>query len=174
MVVVVTGQTFHGRIAPAPIDRTPKRQPAFVRYDPAVALSLTRSLRHRVKFRLEYPTVVERNSRLDYVDPPYHIPVRVYEVGDHRAVRFVFSTGAPGAYWGIEETDWEDAPVLLDKSEHHVLKGRPYDFYYAGPRLHMIVLRENGATYWVVNTLRDELSNETMIAIAKGLRPLKK
>jgi hypothetical protein len=38
----------------------------------------------------------------------------------------------------------------------------------------MIVLRQGGATYWVVNTLRDELSNETMIAIAKGLQPLAK
>ena len=28
-----------------------------------------------------------------------------------------------------------------------------------------------GATYWVVNTLLDSLSNETMLAIAKGLKP---
>jgi hypothetical protein len=38
----------------------------------------------------------------------------------------------------------------------------------------MIVLRDNGATYWVVNTLLDSLSNETMLAIARGLRPLPK
>jgi hypothetical protein len=38
----------------------------------------------------------------------------------------------------------------------------------------MVVLREGGATYWVVNTLLDSLSNETMIAIAKGLRPIDK
>jgi hypothetical protein len=36
----------------------------------------------------------------------------------------------------------------------------------------MIVLRDHGTTYWVVNTLLDALSNETMIAIAKGLKPL--
>ena len=36
----------------------------------------------------------------------------------------------------------------------------------------MIVLREHGATYWVVNTLLDKLSNETMLAVAKSLRPL--
>jgi hypothetical protein len=34
------------------------------------------------------------------------------------------------------------------------------------------VLRDNGATYWVVNTLLDSLSNETMLAIARGLRPM--
>jgi hypothetical protein len=36
----------------------------------------------------------------------------------------------------------------------------------------MIVLHEHGDTYWVVNSLLDNISNETMIAIAKGLRPL--
>jgi hypothetical protein len=36
------------------------------------------------------------------------------------------------------------------------------------------VLRGEEATYWVVNTLLDSISNETMIEIAKGLRPLKK
>jgi hypothetical protein len=38
----------------------------------------------------------------------------------------------------------------------------------------MVVLNRKGATYWVVNTLLDRLSNETMIAIAKGLRPINK
>jgi hypothetical protein len=38
----------------------------------------------------------------------------------------------------------------------------------------MVVLRAGGATYWVVNTLLDSLSNETMIEIAKGLKPLHK
>jgi hypothetical protein len=36
----------------------------------------------------------------------------------------------------------------------------------------MAVLRAHGGTYWVVNTLLDSLSNETMLAIAKGLKPL--
>ena len=36
----------------------------------------------------------------------------------------------------------------------------------------MVVLSAHGATSWVVNTLLDSLSNETMLAIAKGLKPL--
>ena len=35
----------------------------------------------------------------------------------------------------------------------------------------MVVLRTPAATYWVVNTLLDTLSNDTMLAIAKGLKP---
>jgi hypothetical protein len=38
----------------------------------------------------------------------------------------------------------------------------------------MVVLRQGGATYWVVNSLLDSLSNETMLAIAKGLKPIDK
>ena len=36
----------------------------------------------------------------------------------------------------------------------------------------MVAFEENGAVYWVSNTLLNELSNETMLAIAKGLKPL--
>jgi hypothetical protein len=46
------------------------------------------------------------------------------------------------------------------------------ELHSSGQRLHMVVLRTPKATYWVVNTLLDALSNETMVAIAKGLRPL--
>jgi polyisoprenyl-teichoic acid--peptidoglycan teichoic acid transferase len=75
-------------------------------------------------------------------------------------------------YWGVEETDWDDAPVLADKSLTRRIKGRTYDLYYNGPKLHMVVLRTPKANYWVINTLLDRLSNETMLAIAKGLKPL--
>jgi hypothetical protein len=36
----------------------------------------------------------------------------------------------------------------------------------------MVVLKTDKASYWVVNTLRDSLSNETMLSIARGLRLL--
>ena len=111
-----------------------------------------------------------RTSRLDYEEP-----VRRYRVAKgHWGVRLVFRTGAR-EYWGVEETDWNDAPALGDRSFRHVLGRKPkrtYDFYYSGSHLHMIVLRANGASYWVVNTLLDSLSNETMLAIARGLRPM--
>jgi hypothetical protein len=54
------------------------------------------------------------------------------------------------------------------------LAGRTFDLYTVGGNIHMVVLRQGDASYWVVNTLRDELSNETMLAIARGLQPLGK
>ena len=101
------------------------------------------------------------------------VPYRVYKLGKSKAVRFTFRTGS-NEYWGIEETDWTKAPILAGSNFRQAIKGRQYDFYYSGPNLHMVVLRAGGASYWVVNTLLDSLSNETMLAIAKGLKPLHK
>ena len=99
--------------------------------------------------------------------------MRLYNIqGKNKALRLTFRLGGLNEYWGIEETAWGDAPVLGDRNFRHVLRGREFDLYYSGSHLHMVVLRENGATYWVVNTLLDSLSNETMLAIARGLHPL--
>lgn len=50
--------------------------------------------------------------------------------------------------------------------------GREYRLYFNGPELHIVAFEEADAGYWVMNTILDKLSNETMLAIAKGLRPL--
>ncbi len=123
-------------------------------------------------FPLETPTVLEQNSYPDTQNGDKAAYLYWIDgVKHHKAIRLVFRTGG-NEYWGIEETSWADAPVLADKSFQHDLGGREFDLYYAGPHLHMVVLQAHGATYWVVNTLLDSLSNETMMAIAKGLKPL--
>ncbi len=167
MLVVVVGQTFHGNLAPAPVDRTPKRQPPNTTRNPSASLSQLRAVRHRVDFPLMVPSLIERSSSLHFENP-----VRVYAMKKgERAVRMTFRTGAE-EYWGIQQTSWEDAPVLESKNVSRRLGNRDYDLYYDGARLHMVVLRTEEAQYWVVNTLRDSLSNETMLSIARGLRPL--
>jgi LCP family protein required for cell wall assembly len=171
MIAVVVGQTFHGTLPPAPVDRTPKkREPPVVIRDPATSLPLIRQVRKKADFPLMLPTVLERSSSPDSV-----MPVRAYETDGHKTVRLTYRFFRDGVYqyWGIQQTDWEDAPALAESNQTTTIGGRKYDLYYSGAKLHMVVLREKGATYWVVNTLLDKLSNETMIAIAKGLRPVK-
>jgi LCP family protein required for cell wall assembly len=171
MVVAVVGQTFHGTLAPAPIDQTPKRTPANVTQGASAALDLLRERQKKVPFRLMVPTVIERSSWVDR-----ERPVRLYRIdgkkGKHKAVRLVYRFGGGNRYWGVEETDWTDAPVLGDKSLARRIKGRVYTLYYNGPHLHMVVVKRGKGSYWVVNSLLDELSNETMLAIAKGLKPI--
>jgi LCP family protein required for cell wall assembly len=170
MLTVVVGQTFSGRLTPTPVDRTPPKQPPYVRPAKSEVLpAVRRAAAWKVGFPLQIPTVIERSSVLDS-----EVPYRVYKIDDDsKTVRFTFRTGS-NEYWGIQETDWDDAPALEDKNFSGVIKGRQYDLYYSGPHLHMVVLRAGGATYWVVNTLLDTLSNETMLEIAKGLRPMHK
>ena len=169
MVTVVVGQNFHGTLAPAPVDKTPQKQPAQVTLNPSLTRSQLLSVRRRVPFRLELPRYVANNSTLEA-----DTPIRLYNVKKgYRAVRLTFNTGL-NEYWGIQETNWDAAPALADASFTHRIRGREFSLYYSGPHLHMVVLRENGATYWVVNTILDSLSNETMLAIARGLQPLPK
>ena len=169
MATIVVGQNFHGTIAPAPVDKTPTRQPPRVTQNAAMTRSLLMQVRKRVRFRLQVPRVIESSSRLEF-----DAPIRVYNISKgHRAVRLAFRIGS-NQYWGIQETNWNEAPALADPSFVHKIKGREYALYYSGAHLHMVVLRKDGATYWVVNSILDELSNETMLAIARGLAPLPK
>ena len=171
MLVVVLGQTFHGRLASAPIDQTPQRQPANVVTGSSAAVDLLRRYRRQIDFPLMVPTKIERSSWVDS-----EMPIRVYKIDPdkkHSAVRLTYRVG-DNQYWGVQMTDWEDAPVLAGRNFVRKIAGRRYELYYNGPNLHMVVLQTDGASYWVVNTLLDSLSNETMIAIAKGLQPLAK
>jgi LCP family protein required for cell wall assembly len=171
MLLVIVGETFHNVLQPTTVTTVPQRQPALVRFDRGPGDGLLKSLVSKVAFRLEVPTILERNSFPDTL--PGDTPVRRYYIeGRHQAVRLVFRTGG-NEFWGIEETDWADAPVLADRSFQHNLGGREFSLYYTGPHLHMVVLRAGKTSYWVVNTLLDSLSNETMLAIARGLKPIR-
>jgi LCP family protein required for cell wall assembly len=170
MLVVALGETFDGTLPPMPVQEdVPEKQAPRTTINPSLTRSQLISVRRRLHFRLEVPTVVESSSVLSTQSG-----LRVYGLGDnHHTVRLTFKMASDMyGYWGIQEMNWADAPVLQGTHFSHRIHGRDYDFYYSGTHLHMVVLRENGASYWVVNTLLDKISNETMIAIAKGLRPL--
>jgi LCP family protein required for cell wall assembly len=167
MATVVVGQNFHGTLAPAPVDQTPKKAPPQVTLNPSLTRSYLLSVRRRVPFRLQLPRFVANYSKLEF-----DAPIRVYNIKKgYRAVRMAFSTGL-NEYWGVEETNWNEAPALAEANFIQRIHGREFSLYYSGPHLHMVVLRQNGATYWVTNTILDSLSNETMLAIARGLQPL--
>ena len=173
MLTVIVGQTFHGTLAEAPVDKTPKRQPPNVAPGADASLALLRERASKVPFKVMVPTVLEKTSWIDR-----ERPVRMYRIdpdGKHKTIRLTYKTGSGvNEYWGVQMTDWEDAPVLSERNFTRTIGGRLYELHYTGPKLHMVVLRQGGASYWVVNTLLDSLSNETMIAIAKGLRPIDK
>ena len=165
MVRVIVGQTFHGTLTPTPRDTTPQHQPPAVTSDTSAAPYL-RAARGKVNFQLMLPTVREQTSSLDSTEPS-----RRYRIGKHDALRLVYRT-AGNEYWGIEEVNWADPPILDGASVTQKIKRREYSLYFDGSKLHMIAFQQDGASYWVMNTLLNRLSNETMLAIAKSMRPL--
>jgi LCP family protein required for cell wall assembly len=167
MLRVVVGKTFQGTLGPAPRDQTPERQPPAVVTDPASIAPQLRPLRRRVDFPILVPAVREQNSSV-----ADEAGIRVYPInGENTALRITYDTGA-NEYWGIQQTSWTDAPILSSPTLTRTIRGREYKLFFSGTKLHMIAFEQNGGVYWVVNTLLNRLSNETMIAIAKGLRPL--
>jgi LCP family protein required for cell wall assembly len=168
-VTVVVGESFKGKLEPAPVDRTPRKEPPAVAVNPGATEPLLRAVERRLPFPLMVPRLLERTSSVDTEKP-----IRVYALKKgHRGVRLTFRYGGGlNEYWGIQQTDWNDAPILRDPDATQATRGRVLELHYNGTKLHMVVVRANGASYWVVNTLLDKLSNDTMLAIAKGLRPL--
>ena len=171
MLCIVVGVTYHNSITPAPQAPTIKHEAPSVYYARSATEPLVRQAQRQVGFPLLVPNVLETTSIPDtYGGDP---PMRVYKIHDRsEAVRLVYRRPGANEFWGIEQTNWNDAPVLAEKHFQRVLGGRHYSFYYHGQHLHMVVLQMPKANYWVMNTLVDSLSNETMIAIAKGLQPL--
>ena len=172
LTVVVVGSSFGGQLVPPQTHATPP--PTYVaptvRDDPGATLSSIQSVQSKIPFRPYVPTIVEQSSRLSSNEG-----VRAFKPVPYRhELVLTFVTGAGNVYWQVIETNWTDAPILKHPSGQERIKGRTYSLYTTGGNIHMIALNEGGATYWVVNTLRDELSNETMIAIAKGLQPIAK
>ncbi len=173
MLTVGLGQTYHGQLVAQPkAPAAPQHVAPQVTYEPSVGLGLLQPIEKHAGFKLENPTVLESSSTPDnqYGD----IARRMYwmdKKNHYKGVVLVFKTGAD-EYWDIQETDMPNPPVLSDKSFQHSVGGREMSLYYSGSNLQMVVLRDGNRSYWVENTLLDSLSNETMLAIAKGLKPL--
>jgi LCP family protein required for cell wall assembly len=171
VTVIVVGSAFDGEVSSpeAHVAPTPTKQPANVTPYPSLTDGLLRGVKAKVPFRLMVPAVVAKNSGLTSDEP-----LRVFKPAPHKhEAVLTFYTASGNVYWQVIQTDWTDAPVLRKPTGKYNLKdGRTLSLYTNGGAIHMAVLRRGKASYWVVNTLRDELSNETMLAIAKGLKPL--
>ena len=172
LAIIAVGTLFSGELVnpQAHLVQAPVHQPPNVRNDPGATLEPVQEVRAKVPFRIMLPHIVERSSRLTSLEP-----VRVFKPAVHtRELALTYVTGANNIYWNVIETNWTSAPILRHETAHRRIAGRTYHLFTTDSHIHMVVFRKGGVSYWVVNTLRDELSNETMLAIAKGLQPLAK
>ena len=121
-----------------------------------------------------YPTVQQTGSQFDDftlrdADPDVQHPGRGQ--GRQLDVRGVRHAEPGRRLLGHRGDAFVDAPILSSPDLTRKLDGREYKFYFNGSHIHMIAIVQGGVAYWVQNTLRDDLSNPDMIAIARSLRP---
>jgi LCP family protein required for cell wall assembly len=167
MVRIVVGQTFHGTLAPPGEEPPPPREKPTVTPDTTTRTALA-TVRRKLDFPVLAPTVIETGAELSTLEG-----VHAYRVNGEPALRVTYESPDGIEYWGIQQTSWTDAPILQGPSVTKTISGREYKLFFNGSRLHLVAFEESDAVYWVVNTLLDSMSNETMLAIAKGLKPLR-
>ena len=98
------------------------------------------------------PSVIETGAHISTLEG-----VRAYRLNGEQAVRVTYQSPDGIEYWGIQQTAWTDAPALDGASVTKTIEGREYKLFFSGTRLHLVAFEENGAAYWVVNTLLDSL-----------------
>ena len=175
-IVVVVGSPFQGKLAIASPPPPPSTgPPASIRLDPTTYQAYFAQAQRTLHFPVLYPTVSQAESSFDPYQPDQ--PVRTYtiaEAGRHTNSMYAYwaMPNLAGAFWGIEETRFTGAPILSNPDAVRTIGGRKLQFYLDGSQIHLIAYVHHGIAYWLTNTLRDDLTNAEMIAIAKSLRPV--
>ena len=166
-VVVVAGADFTGELAPPPA--AAKEAPA----DTVDTTSLVEPLREArnaiPRFTVMAPLKVASSSSVRIVRP-YRINTGSGDNGPP-AIKIVFEHDYH-EYWGISMTSMKNPPIITGETGSFDSGGRHYLTFYDGKNLQRLAFRVGGVTYWISNTLNNDLSAKTMQEIAKSMRPL--
>jgi LCP family protein required for cell wall assembly len=95
------------------------------------------------------------------------VPARSYTLDGHPAGA-LWATAGSGRSVLFMFTTWQRPPVLERPSATIRLAGQPVQLYYESGRLRMVAWRRGATRGWVTNTLRNELSDRAMIALARS------
>ena len=74
-----------------------------------------------------------------------------------------------GQYYGVQGMTWNDPPILSGPHDTRTVNGKQLLIYYNGKKTTMVAWHGPGGTYWISNTLTDDLSNQQIISIAASL-----
>ena len=172
LTVVAIGTTFAGKLVIPHHVKLPvqPQQPAQVSNGAAMTAPALRHVYDRVHFPLMVPHKIAEGSALSDSEG-----VRGFKpIGHQHEVALTFTIPGTYKYWQIEESTWNSAPILQNPSYTFTKRGQKFQVYTTGGAVQMVALRTSRATYWVVNTILNELSNKTMLAIAESFRPLRR
>jgi polyisoprenyl-teichoic acid--peptidoglycan teichoic acid transferase len=135
------------------------------------ALAQARSASPQLPFPLEYPRV-----RDAYADAEPDM-LRLYNIHDqrgrpHPTYVIVIDRGGLGEYYDVQGSTWTDSPLLSDPSQTVQIGSRTYSLFYAGEEIRTIAWREDGAAYWIQNTLTNSVQPREMLAMAEQTLPV--
>src|SRR5579862_8798683 len=169
LVVVAVGTSFSGKLTlPHSTKPAQSKIPPSVQDGVSATAAAIRAENGPAHFPLMIPHEIALGSALSSDEG-----VRLFKpLAGKQELALTFNVNGGVEYWQIEETNWTSAPILSNPSGRFSYKGRTYSYYTSGGQIQMIVLHVGNSGYWVVNSILNELSNQTMIAIAESLQPL--
>jgi LCP family protein required for cell wall assembly len=169
LTVVAVGTSFSGKLVVHKPPKVAPKLPPQVSPGFSVAAHALRTVAGRAGVvPLMVPYRVAQGSTLSQLEG-----IRAFRPLAHQhevSLQFVMPNGIQ--YWQIEETTWNSAPILANPTGQFFYHHQKFLLYTTGGSIQMVVLMTPRASYWVVNTILNQLSNSTMIAIAKSLKPL--
>lgn len=159
-ITLIVGRNFSGALtSPPATSSTPK--PSLV-YHTRVNLADWKALAKKAHLKLYMPTTWANGYGFDEFRA-YTTPTGQ---GGNAAAAVVVGTTPQGGYFDIEEIRWASPPAIAQPDQRRTIGGRQYLLFYNGTKLHMVAWHVGSATYWVNNTLDDEIPNDVLLAIA--------
>lgn len=92
---------------------------------------------------------------------------RAYTLNGKGAIALSGRLG-PGRHYLWMWAGWDAPPALASPTQTRKVDGRTYRLYRRAGHLHAVAFTHRGSTVWLTNTLRGELSEKTMLAMARA------
>jgi LCP family protein required for cell wall assembly len=168
LTIVAVGTSFGGKFVVHHRVKLPPKAPPQVSPGASLTVSALRGPARRLHFPVLAPYRVAQSAQVSTPDG-----IRVFRPlkGKHEVVlTFVQPDGIQ--HWQVEETDWTSPPILANPTGQFFFHHRKFLLYSTGGAIQMVAIRTPTAVYWVSNTILNQLSNSTMITIAKSLTPV--
>lgn len=120
----------------------------------------------------------QKNKRMrtcvpEALPPDYHWPseeaARTYTLAKKPAMA-AYATKASGNSILWMWTTWQNPPILDAPNDAVKIKGKTYHLYWESGQLRMVAWRLGRTNVWITNTLRNEVSKDQMLALARSCR----
>jgi LCP family protein required for cell wall assembly len=167
-ITVIVGSSYGGTLASPPATGSATPMPTLV-YHVRPNLDQWKALTRQTHLRLRMPTTWPSGYGFDQFRA-YTTPTGQ---GGKAAAAVIVATTPQGGYFDIQEIHWKSPPAVAQPDQLRTIRGRHYLLFYNGNKLHMVAWRMGDTTYWVNNTLDDQLPNETLFAIATSFTRVK-